>query len=127
MLMCCVLVYYKNKDRPGIGAEQVKTASFFINTSFSFAKTNLDSRSRPGCKRHGHLGVGEVQTRIFMDSSWRCGDVYLPCQGHFCGLFLYLIRRERVFFQMIPFLVMAVFVSCKHKQHITWTFETSLC
>ena len=74
-----------------------KTASFFTKTSISFDKNNLDSYSRPGCKRYGHPDVGEVQTRIFVDSCRRCREVYLPCQGHFYALFLLLIRRKRTF------------------------------
>lgn len=77
--MRCVSIYGKNKDRSKIGVEYVKTASFFIKTSFSFAKNMKKIYSRPGCKRPGHPGVGEVQTRVFVDSSRRCGDVYLPC------------------------------------------------
>jgi len=74
-----------------------KTASFFTKTSISFAKNNLDSYSRPGCKRYGHPDVGEVQTRIFVDSCRRCREVYLPCQRHLYALFLHLIRRKRTF------------------------------
>ena len=36
----CVSIYDKNKDQSGIGAKQVKIASFFIKTSFSFAKNS---------------------------------------------------------------------------------------
>ncbi|EEC98554.1 hypothetical protein PRABACTJOHN_00033 [Parabacteroides johnsonii DSM 18315] len=87
-----------NTARSGIGAEQVKTASFFIKTSLSFAKYSLESYSRPGCKRHEHPDVGKVQARVFVDSCRRCGDVYLPCQRHFYALFLHLIWRKRAFF-----------------------------
>ena len=94
----------KNKDQSGIGAEYVKTASFFIRTSFSFAKNSLKNHSGPGCKRHGHPDVGEVQTRISMDSRLRWREVYLPCQRHFYALFLHLIRWKRAFFQITSFL-----------------------
>ena len=57
-------LYDKNRDRPGTGAEYVKTASFFIKTGFSFVKNSLQSRLRPGCKLYGDPGVGEVQTRV---------------------------------------------------------------
>ena len=69
----------KNRDRPGIDAKQVKIASFFIKTSFSFAKNGLNSCLRPGCKSHGHPGVEEVQIRVCAKLFRGCGDVYLPC------------------------------------------------
>ncbi|OUO06173.1 hypothetical protein B5F96_05715 [Parabacteroides johnsonii] len=69
-----------------------------MKTSLSFAKYSLESYSRPGCKRHEHPDVGKVQARVFVDSCRRCGDVYLPCQGHFYALFLHLIWRKRAFF-----------------------------
>ncbi|RGT04978.1 hypothetical protein DWX56_01700 [Parabacteroides merdae] len=72
-------LYNKNRDRPGIGAKQVKIASFFIKTSFSFAKNGLNSCLRPGCKSHGHPGVEEVQIRVCAKLFRGCGDVYLPC------------------------------------------------
>ena len=98
---------------------RLKTISFFIKTGFSFAKNSLESYSGPGCLCLLHPGVWEVQTRIFGDSYRRCRNVYLPCQRHFYVLFLHLIRRKKAFFQMVLFGAMAVFVSCKHKQHIT--------
>ena len=107
-LTYCVSIYDKNKDQSGIGAEYVKTASFFIRTSFSFAKNSLKNHSGPGCKRHGHPDVGEVQTRISMDSRLRWREVYLPCQRHFYALFLHLIRWKRAFFQITSFWVMVV-------------------
>ena len=61
------------------GAEQVKIASFFIKTSFSFAKNSLNSCLRPRCKSHGHPGVEEVQIRVCAKLFRGCGDVYLPC------------------------------------------------
>ena len=98
---------------------RLKTISFFIKTGFSFAKNSLESYSGPGCLCLLHPDVWEVQTRIFGDSYRRCRNVYLPCQRHFYILFLHLIRRKKAFFQMVPFGAIAVFVSCKHKQHIT--------
>ncbi|OUO05406.1 hypothetical protein B5F96_08570 [Parabacteroides johnsonii] len=80
-----------------MGAEYVKRLLFFTKTSISFTKNNLDSYSRPGCKRYGHPDVGEVQTRIFVDSCRRCREVYLPCQRHLYALFLHLIRQKRAF------------------------------
>ena len=79
-------LYNKNRDRPGIDAEQVKIASFFIKTSFSFAKNSLNSCLRPGCKSHGHPGVEEVQIRVCAKLFRGCGDVedtFMPC---FCIL-----------------------------------------
>ena len=48
-------LYDKNRDRPGTGAEYVKTASFFIKTGFSFVKNGLQSRLRPGSASLPHL------------------------------------------------------------------------
>ena len=62
-----------------VGTKQVKIASFFIKTSFSFAKNGLNSCLRPGCKSHGHPGVEEVQIRVCAKLFRGCGDVYLPC------------------------------------------------
>ena len=53
--------------------------TFFIKTSFSFAKNGLNSCLRPGCKSHGHPGVEEVQIRVCAKLFRGCGDVYLPC------------------------------------------------
>ncbi len=51
-------LYDKNRDRPGTGAKQVKTASFFIKTGFSFVKNSLQSRLRPGSVRDLSVDAG---------------------------------------------------------------------
>ena len=90
-------LYNKNRDRPGIDAEQVKIASFFIKTSFSFAKNSLNSCLRPGCKSHGHPGVEEVQIRVCARPFRGCVDVYPPCWGCFYVSFLHFVRQKRLF------------------------------
>ena len=37
-IIFCVSINNKNRNRPGIDAKQVKIASFFIKTGFSFPK-----------------------------------------------------------------------------------------
>ena len=42
-IIFCVSINNKNRNRPGIDAKQVKIASFFIKTGFSFAQKGLDT------------------------------------------------------------------------------------
>ena len=87
-IIFCVSINNKNRNRPGIDAKQVKIASFFIKTGFSFAQKGLDSRLRPGCKHHGDPSEGEVQIRVCARPFRRCVDVYPPCWGVFMSRFV---------------------------------------
>ena len=97
-IIFCVSINNKNRNRPGIDAKQVKIASFFIKTGFSFAQKGLDSRLRPGCKHHGDPSGGEVQIRVCARPFRRCVDVYPPCWGCFYVSFLHFVRQKRPFY-----------------------------
>ena len=97
-IIFCVSINNKNRNRPGIDAKQVKIASFFIKTGFSFAKKSLDSRLRPGCKHHGDPSEGEVQIRVCAKPFRGCVDVYPPCWECFYVSFLHFVRQKRPFF-----------------------------
>ena len=97
-IIFCVSINNKNRNRPGIDAKQVKIASFFIKTGFSFAKKSLDSRLRPGCKHHGDPSEGEVQIRVCAKPFRGCVDVYPPCWECFYVSFLHFVRQKRPFY-----------------------------
>ena len=97
-IIFCVSINNKNRNRPGIDAKQVKIASFFIKTGFSFAQKGLDNRLRPGCKHHGDPSGGEVQIRVCARPFRRCVDVYPPCWGCFYVSFLHFVRQKRPFY-----------------------------